>query len=203
MAGNNQKTLYYMTLDAIFTLLITVAQIATVYLAARGNRWTWVFSIVTGLILCYNFFTDKHFMSFGFQVYNLLASIGGVFIWKRKEEDNRRSISWGNPLWPLLAVVGIAAATFLLDTKVLHSNLPVLDCAIFSLQAVATFLMVRKDINAWICYLICDAIYIPLGILGQSYKWLVISACFLLTAIYGFVVFVKAWKSAKEVRNNA
>ena len=117
-----------MNLEAILTILITIAQIATVYLAARGNRWTWIFSIVTGLILCYNFFTDKHFMSFAFQVYSLLASIGGVFIWKKKEEDNRRTICWGNPLWPLLAVVGIAAATLFIDTRLLHSNLPVLDC---------------------------------------------------------------------------
>ena len=185
-------------MDAILTILITIAQIATVYLAARGNRWTWVFSIVTGLILCYNFFTDQHYMSFAFQVYSLLAAIGGVFIWKKKEEDNRRSIRWGNPLWPLLAVAAIAAATYLLDTRVLHSNLPALDCAIFALQAVATFLMVRKDINAWICYLICDAIYIPLGIMGGSYKWLFISACFLATATYGFIVFVKAWRNSKK-----
>ena len=184
-------------MDAILTILITIAQIATVYLAARGNRWTWIFSIVTGLILCYNFFTDHHFMSFAFQVYSLLASIGGVFIWKKREEDNRRTIRWGNPLWPLLAVLAIASATYLLDTQVLHSNLPALDCAIFSLQAVATYLMVRKDINAWICYLICDAIYIPLGIMGGSYKWLFISACFLATATYGFIVFVKAWRNTK------
>ena len=163
-------------MDAILTILITIAQITTVYLAARGNRWTWAFSIATGLILCYNFFTD----------------------WKKKEEDNRRSIRWGNPLWPLLAVAAIAAATYLLDTRVLHSNLPALDCAIFALQAVATFLMVRKDINAWICYLICDAIYIPLGIMGGSYKWLFISACFLATATYGFIVFVKAWRNSKK-----
>ena len=190
-------------MDAILTILITVAQIATVYLAARGNRWTWVFSIVTGLILCYNFFTDQHYMSFAFQVYSLVASIGGVFIWKKKEEDNRRSIRWGNPLWPLLAVAAIAAATYLLDTRVLHSHLPALDCAIFSLQAVATFLMVRKDINAWICYLICDAIYIPLGIMGGSYKWLFISACFLATATYGLIVFVKAWRNSRKPADNA
>ena len=185
-------------MDAILTILITIAQIATVYLAARGNRWTWVFSIVTGLILCYNFFTDQHYMSVAFQVYSLLASIGGVFIWKKKEEDNRRTIRWGNPLWPLLVVVAIASATYLLDTRVLHSNLPALDCAIFALQAVATYLMVRKDINAWICYLICDAIYIPLGIMGGSYKWLFISACFLATATYGFIVFVKAWRNTRK-----
>lgn len=187
-------------MDAILTILITIAQIATVYLAARGNRWTWIFSIVTGLILCYNFFTDHHFMSFAFQVYSLLASIGGVFIWKKKAEDNRRTICWGNPLWPLLAVVAIAAATYIFDARVLHSNLPILDCAIFALQAVATYLMVRKDINAWICYLICDAIYIPLGIMGGSYKWLFISACFLITATYGFITFVKAWL---HIRANA
>ena len=103
-----------MNLEAILTILITIAQITTVYLAARGNHWTWVFSIVTGLILCYNFFTDRHFMSFAFQAYSILASIGGVFIWKKKEEDNRRTICWGNPLWPLLAVIGIAAVTFLI-----------------------------------------------------------------------------------------
>ena len=49
-----------MNIEALLTILITIAQIATVYLAARGNRWTWVFSIVTGLILCYNLSTDRN-----------------------------------------------------------------------------------------------------------------------------------------------
>lgn len=187
-----------MNIDVILTTLIPVAQIATVYLAARGNRWTWVFSIVTGLILCYNFFTENLYMSFAFQVYSVIASIGGVLIWKKKEEENRRTIRWGFPVWPLLAVLGVAAASYLFDANVLHSNLPVLDCAIFSLQATAAFLMVRKDINAWICYLICDAIYIPLGIMRGSYKWLIISACFLITSTYGLIVFIKAWKASKK-----
>ena len=68
--------------------------------------------------------------------------------------------------------------------------------------ALATFLMVRKDINAWICYLICDAIYIPLGIIsvahGGSYKWFFISACFLATATYGTINFIKAYRLSKQ-----
>ena len=92
-------------LHSILTVVIVVAQIATVYLAARGNRWTWILGIVTGLILCYNFLSDRLYMSLAFQVYSIAASIGGVFIWKKKEEDNKRTICWGNPLWPLLVVV--------------------------------------------------------------------------------------------------
>lgn len=179
-------------MDQLLTILIMLAQIATVYLAARGNRWTWVCSIVTGLILAYNFFTGKLYMSFAFQVYCIITSIGGVLIWKKKEEDNKHTICWGNPVWPLLIVAILTAAIYLFDDKVLHANQPVLDCLIMSLQAVATFLMVRKDINAWICYLLCDAIYIPLGIISGQYKWLFISAIFLITSTYGLITFIKA-----------
>lgn len=197
-------------LDTVFTALLIAAQIATVYLAARGNRWTWVLSIITGLTLCYNFFTDTLYLSFAFQVYSILASIGGVLIWKKREEDNRRAICWGNPLWPLLAAAGLTGAVYSIVYVALHrfgialldSQQPLIDCAIPSLQAVATFLMVRKDINAWICYLICDCIYIPLGIIsvmgGGSCKWFFISACFLATAIYGTATFVKAWKGSRN-----
>jgi len=192
-------------MEQILTILLIVAQIATVYLAARGNRLTWVLSIITGSILCYNFFTETLYLSFAFQVYSILASIGGVFIWKKKECDNRSAIVWGNPLWPALAVGAIMGAVYFLDDRVLHSYLPLTDCAIMSLQAVATFLMVRKDINGWMCYLICDAIYIPLGIMsvanGGSYKWFFISACFLATAIYGTIVFIKAWRAGKQSQN--
>ena len=187
-------------MEHLLTILIIVAQIATVYLAARGNRWTWIFGIVTGLILCYNFFTGKLYMSFAFQVYNTLAAVGGVLIWKKKEEDNRHTICWNNPVWPLLVVAGLTAAVYYFDKGVLHSNLPLIDCAITSLQAVATFLMVRKDINAWILYLICDAVYIPLGIISGDMKWLFISACFLATAIYGTITFIKAWKKTRSAQ---
>lgn len=190
-------------LHSILTVVIVVAQIATVYLAARGNRWTWILGIVTGLILCYNFLSDRLYMSLAFQVYSIAASIGGVFIWKKKEEDNKRTICWGNPFWPLLVVVGLTAAVYYFDAQVLKSNLPVLDCAITSLQAVATFLMVRKDINAWICYLICDAIYIPLGIIGGNYQWLFISGIFLITSTFGFITFIKAYLKIKQEKAQA
>ena len=167
-------------------------------------------SIITGLCLCYNFFTETLYLSFAFQVYSLLASIGGVLLWNKKESDNRRSICWGNPVWPLLSVVALTAVVYAVVYLALHrfgvslldSQHPIIDCLIPSLQAVATFLMVRKDINAWICYLICDAIYIPLGIIsvvnGGGYRWFFISACFLATAIYGTIIFIKAWRKGKE-----
>lgn len=184
-------------MDQIFTILIIIANILTVFLAARGSRWTWIFGVVTGIILCYNFFTGSLYLSFAFQAYSTVAAIVGVFSWKKKSEDNKRTICWGNPVWPLLVVVALTFSVYFFDANVLHSHLPLIDCLIPSLQAVATFLMVRKDVNAWVLYLICDCIYIPLGIISHDYKWLFISACFLITATYGMVSFVKAWKQSK------
>jgi len=182
----------------ILTIGIIIANITTVYLAARGNRWTWIFGVATGVILCYNFFNSRLFMSFAFQVYSTIAAVMGVFVWKKSETDNKRSIRFGNPLWPLLAVVVLTGAEFLFDKEVLHSNLPLIDCLITALQATATFLMVRKDINAWIMYLICDCVYIPLGIISGNLQWLFISACFLATATYGTITFVKAYRKGKR-----
>lgn len=182
---------------AILTTLIIIANILTVFLAARGSRWTWIFGVITGLILCFNFFTGKLYLSFAFQVYSTIAAIVGVFSWKKKAEDNRRTITWGNPVWPLLVVIALTISVYFFDANVLHSNLPFIDCLIPALQAVATFLMVRKDINAWILYLICDCVYIPLGIISADYKWLFISVCFLATATYGTVNFIKAWNKER------
>ena len=90
-------------LHSLLTVVIVVAQIATVYLAARGNRWTWILGIVTGLILCYNFLSDRLYMSLAFQVYSIAASIGGVFIWKRKRrttnEPSGGAIPYGHCWW--------------------------------------------------------------------------------------------------------
>ncbi len=180
------------------TTIIIIANILSVFLAARGSRWTWIFGVITGLILCYNFFTGNLYLSFAFQVYSTIAAVVGAFSWKKKAEENRKTITWGNPVWPLLVVVALTLSVYYFDAHVLHSSLPWFDCLIPALQAVATFLMVRKDINAWILYLICDCIYIPLGILSGDYKWLFISACFLVTATYGFVVYMKAWRVIKK-----
>lgn len=187
-----------MDFQAFLTVAMMLSNIAMVILAARGSRWTWLLGTITGIILCYNFYTGRLYMSFAFQVYSTLAAIGGMFIWKRSAEENRRAITWGNPLWPLLVVAGLTAAVYFFDALVIRSSLPLLDCLITSLQAVATFLMVRKSVNAWVMYLICDAIYIPLGLVSGDYKWLFISACFLASAIYGMVSFVRAWKAAKD-----
>ena len=39
--------------------------------------------------------------------------------------------------------------------------------------------------------------------MGGSYKWLFISACFHITATYGFIVFIKAWRATRKVDDNA
>lgn len=193
-------------LTVISTSLLFVAQILTVFLAARGNRLTWVFSLVVGVTLAFNFFRDTLYLSFAFQIYSIIVSLCGVFLWKNKTEDNRRKICWSNVAWPLLAVMGISGLVYAVTYGLIHyfgidllpSKHPIFDCIIPSMQAVAMFLMVRKDINAWIIYLLVDCIYIPLAIISHSYQWLFISFCFFITSAYGLWVYLKAWNNRKN-----
>jgi nicotinamide mononucleotide transporter len=182
-------------MDALLNTIVIIAHVLTVVFAAKTHRWAWLFSLLSCGIMAYFFAYDRLVMSSIYNAYGAIMAIIGFCTWKRSAKENERSIRWTNPFWTLLAVAGLTAIIFLVDRNFSHN--PFIDSACTAMNIAATFLLVRKDINAWLLWLITDSLYIVLGITESTPRYILIYGVMLSLAIFGCIQYIKAWRKLK------
>jgi len=183
-------------MEAFLNIVVIIAHVLTVFFAAKTHRWAWLFSLLSCGIMAYFFYSDRLVMSSIYNAYGAVMAVIGFCTWKRSSEENERSIRWTNPLWTLLAVAALTTVIFLVDKHVSHN--PLIDSACTAMNIAATFLLVRKDINAWLLWLITDSLYIVLGITQSTPRYILIYGVMLALAIFGTIQYIKAWRKLKS-----
>lgn len=177
-------------MEAILNAIVIIAHVLTVLFAAKTHRWAWLFSLLSCGIMAYFFAHDRLVMSSIYNAYGAVMAVIGFCTWRRSAKENERSIRWTNPLWTLLAVAALTAVIFLVDRHV--SNHPFIDSACTAMNIAATFLLVRKDVNAWLLWLITDSLYIVLGITESTPRYILIYIVMLALAIFGTIQYIRA-----------
>ena len=183
-------------MDALLNVIVIIAHVLTVLFAAKTHRWAWLFSLLSCGIMAYFFYYDRLVMSSIYNTYGALMAVIGFCTWKRSAKENERSIRWTNPVWTVLAVAALTGVIFLVDRHV--SAHPLLDSACTAMNITATFLLVRKDINAWLLWLVTDSLYIVLGITDSTPRYILIYGVMLALAIFGTVQYSRAWRKMRE-----
>lgn len=186
-------------MEAILNTIVIIAHILTVLFAAKTHRWAWLFSLLSCGIMAWFFQRDHLFMSSIYNGYGAVMAIIGFLTWKPVAEENERSIRWTNPLWTLMAVGALTTVIYLVDKNVSHN--PFIDSACTAMNIAATFLLVRKDINAWFLWLITDSLYMSFGMADGSLRYTLIYGVMLLMAIFGTVQYIKAWKRGRDSKS--
>lgn len=187
-------------------IVVMVANIFSVAFASKGSKLAWAFSLVGGLLMCWMLLKDRLFMTFAFNAYGVGAAVVGLITWKTRE-DTKRTICFSRTWIVALVVAILAGGIYMLD-KEINAKLPVFDSLGTALTTVATFLMVKKDINAWICFLTADAMYVAMGIIsgsilsGNGYTWILIYGAMCITASYGLYNFLKIYRHNRSVEKS-
>ena len=182
-------------MEALLNAIVIIAHVLTVLYAAKTHRWAWLFSLLSCGIMAYFFLHDRLVMSSIYNAYGAIMAIIGFCTWKRSAKENERTIRWTNPIWTLLAVAALTTVIYLVDRNVSHN--PFIDSACTAMNIAATLLLVRKDINAWLLWLITDSLYIAFGIMDGSLRYVLIYGVMLSLAIFGCIQYILAWRKLK------
>lgn len=178
-------------MEHVLEVAVIIAHILTVCFAAKTHRWAWLFSLLSCGIMAYFFARDNLFVSSIYNAYGAIMAIIGFCTWKRNAHDNERSICHSNTLWTVIAVAGLTAIIWLVDKHFSHN--PLIDSGCTAMNIIATFLLVRKDVNAWYLWIVTDAVYIYYGCSDGSLRYVMIYAVMLILAIFGLVSYLRAW----------
>ncbi len=178
--------------ETVSMIIVNVANVFSVYLAAKNNRWTWPIGFVAVTLTAILFFMSRHYMSFALNVYFIITCILGYIHWKKDGEENDKGIHWGPRPYvtvAICAVLAVAMYMFLIHAIPLispgeTSANPVLDSIATAISLVASIQLVRQDITSWILYLVGDIIYVYLGIISDHPE---------ITWIYGLLIPLAAY----------
>ncbi len=176
-------------------VIINIANVVSVWLAARNRRSTWIFGIIAVTLTAWLFFMSRHYMSFALNIYFMVTSVLGLIRWKSDVSDNDHGIHWGRPWLPLLFITVVTIGLYSFNKEI--SNDPFLDSFATAMSVVAAYLLVRQDILSWIIYIIVDIVYVYLGIASGYTEYTVIYGIMLPLAIYGTWQFVSKWKKCR------
>ena len=153
----------------------TVTGGIAVWLSARENVWSWIIGLANVVLAFVLFYQIQLYPDMFLQVFFFITNLIGWWQWKypKANEANRNNELKISKLsiqqWLLLGIGGVAC-TVLMGTfaKNLHewlptmfsnpSAFPYMDSFTTVMSIIATFMLIRKKIEAWYIWLLVDAI---------------------------------------------
>ena len=184
-------------MDIFILIIVNVANILSVWFAAKNNRLTWGVGFVGVAITAIMFFMSGHYMSFAFNTYSAIMCVIGHFTWNRSVEKNDETIRWSKPYLPIVISIILGICIYVINVEL--SQNPLLDSIGTAVSIVAAYLLVKQDVNAWFLYLFSDVIYIYLGVTSGDWEYSIIFGVMMSLAIYGTKEFIRKYRKNEKV----
>lgn len=183
-------------MGVLILIVVNIANILSVWLAAKNNRLTWGIGFVAVAITAVLFFMSKHYMSFAFNTYSAVMCIVGHFRWKDSVAENDEAIKWSKPYLPITICAILSIGIYCINCEL--SQNPLLDSIGTAVSVVAAYLLVKQDVNAWLLYLLSDVIYIYLGLVSGDWQYTIIFGVMMILAIYGTREFILKYRENEK-----
>lgn len=163
-----------------------LANLTSVFLAARNHRHTWTVGIFACLLFALLFYQVQLYADVTLMFFFVITSAIGWWQWQpgKASADIRRT-HW----LQLLIFAGIALFTLLGYGYLLHSTTdayaPFADSAILAFSVLAQLLLMNHRLEAWWFWLLVDTIAVPLYAMRGLELTAIVYAGFWCNALYG------------------
>lgn len=186
-----------------------------VWLSARENVWSWVIGLFNVVLAFVLFYQIQLYPDMFLQVFFFITNIIGWWQWKfPKLEDsnlkNELKISKLSTNQWLILILGGLLCTFAMGSfaKNLHellpnmfskpSAFPYMDSFTTVMSIVATFMLIRKKIEAWYVWLFVDAIATYMYYLKDVKLYALLYFLFCFIAAFGAYHWTKEYQGYKK-----
>lgn len=159
-------------------IFITVLFVISLYYSAKNNIKTWIYGLLGNALLCFVLLNDALYMSMAFRIYSVIACGIGLYTWRNKSNT---TVKKGNIIYPALICIGLSSILYMVN----FTPMAVVDSIGTAIAIVATYLLVKRDVNAWKFWIVSDVIYMCVGSIG----YIIMYSGMLLLSIYGLINF--------------
>lgn len=178
------------------TLEIAGFAIGVLYLwwEYHANARMWLVGIIMPAISMWIYFRKGLYADFSMNIYYFIMAIYGYWAWTRRsrgskvKEKPQLDIHHAAPL----TLLGCAGTTVMLWAAIgymltfTNSTVVVYDAFTTALSIVATWMLARKIIEQWWCWVLVDAVCVGLYIYKGIYFYATLYAIYTVIAFFGY-----------------
>ena len=183
---------YFQAYDQL-GLIALVTGLIYVFLAAKGNRYCWVYGIISCSIIAWqDFYEYKLYADAILQIFYVFVGFVGLYKWKAETNDISLDISSKELTFLqhfILIFTGLLSSFVLwsLLGRYTDASLPILDSTTSVFAVFTTILLLYKIRSNWIYWIGINTCYIYIYTRQDAYFFASLSGIYLILAVYGFV----------------
>ncbi len=132
-------------------------------------------------------------------VYYVVISLFGWFSWNAQSKSKQKEISRLNArMWYIVAFVSLVLYLIIVGLLTIYANsdIPWADGLLTSLSIVATWLLVKKNIDNWLIWIAVDLLSAIVSVYKGLYFTAILFVIYTLLAIKGFY----EWKKEMQIK---
>jgi len=194
----------YLELFGVVTGLIYL------YLEIKQLRLMWILGFISSFVYIFVFFHSKIYAYMSFNVYYALISMYGFFQWTRKSKPIQsktgtdsvqkslssivyRRLNWKISLLLLCLTILIYIIIYYILLKATDSPVPAVDAVTTSIGIIASWMLAKKYIEQWPCWIIADLISVYVYYLRDLYPTMILYAFYAIMAVVGWLNWKKGF----------
>lgn len=184
-----------------------------VVLSSVENIWSWIIGLVNVVLASLMFYQIQLYPDMFLQGFFFVTNIIGFWLWKFPKEENANQknelkITKLEPKISAILIVGGLIATYLMGTfsKNLHeifpkffslpSAFPYMDSFTTVMSIVATFMLMKKKVEAWWTWLAIDIISTYMYFVKDVKLYSILYFVFCIIAVFGAVEWTRKWRKS-------
>jgi nicotinamide mononucleotide transporter len=200
---------------SLIELIATITGGIAVWLSAKENVWSWIIGLGNVILAFFMFFQIQLYPDMFLQVFFFVTNIIGFWQWKYPKQSEANAL---NELkitklsvrnFSLLTALGIFGTLIMgsfsanlhqIAPKLfsLPSAFPYMDSFTTVMSIVATFMLIRKKVEAWWIWLVVDVIATYMYYIKDVKLYSLLYFIFVIIAAFGAIEWTKRYiKQAK------
>lgn len=188
--------------DHYFELIAAALGFVAIFLQIRQNVWYWLVSIIMVTMYIYIYIDAKLYADMSLQVYYLVISFYGWYMWLfgKQVNDHKEELGVSSTSPILLKYLGVLSVVLFMGIawfliQFTNSDLPYWDSFTTSLSFIATWMLARKKIENWLIWVVVDAVSVGVYIYKGLFPTAVLFFFLTILAVVGY----QKWKSNMKV----
>jgi nicotinamide mononucleotide transporter len=172
--------------------------VVSVIFAARNNVNTWWTGIIGCILFAVLFYQYNLYADVTLMIFFIVTSIYGWAYWGSKKvlHPIQRTPPQSFFFFVGSAVLATFAYGWILYTST-DAYAPYIDSIILMFSVLAQFLLMKRRIETWICWLIVDTVAVPLYFSRELYLTAFVYGLFWCNAWYGLHSWIRVYKNEK------
>ena len=180
---------------SVIEILAVLFSIIYVVLAAKENTWCWAAAAISVSLYIYICFTAKLYPETGLQIFYLIMSVFGYFMWNK---ENKEQIKEWSELKHLIIILIGAITTFFMGyyfSTYTDSQMPIVDSFTTIFSIIATYMVIKKVLGNWLYWIVIDTVAVYLYFSRDLHLTSLLFVVYTIIAIFGYFSWMQKMKT--------